>query len=53
MDKNISTLVRLLAQQAAKAYMQSPELVNTFYSLDKSKRPVLVDMARTIAGRKS
>lgn len=53
MDKNLSALVNLLAKQAAKVFLQNPELVNSYYLLDKAKRPILLERARTILGRKS
>jgi hypothetical protein len=48
MDKNLSTLVHLLAQQAAKEFLQAPELVNSYYLLDKAKRPDLIKKAQLI-----
>jgi hypothetical protein len=53
LNPHIQTLARLLAQQAAKSFLQSPELVNSYYLLDKAKRPVLLERARKISGRKS
>ena len=53
MDKNLSTLVHLLAQQAAREFLQAPELVNMYYMLNKTDRPVLLERARAISEKKS
>lgn len=53
MDKNLGTLVRLLARQAATEFLQCPELINSYYLLNKTDRPALIEKARTILGRKS
>jgi hypothetical protein len=53
MDKNLETFVHLLARQAAKIYLQNPELVNAYYSMPKLTRPALLKKAREISRKKS
>ena len=52
LNPHIQTLVRLLAEQAAKNYLKYPEVINLYYSTPKSLRPSLIKEARTILGKK-
>jgi hypothetical protein len=52
LNPHIQTLVRLLAEEAAKNYLKYPDAINLYYSTPKSKRSALVKEARTILGKK-
>jgi hypothetical protein len=51
LNPHIQTLVRLLADQAAKNYLKYPDAINLYYSTPKSRRPELIKEARTILGK--
>lgn len=52
LNPHIETLIDLFAKQAAKQFLQAPELVNAYYLLPDSQRPLLIEKGRTILKQK-